>query len=280
MRALALLLLSAIVLYATPAAAGVLERLRETGVLKVGVRTDARPYSYSDEKGQPAGYTVELCKAVAEWLREEPGLDALTLDFVPVTAEDRFDAVASGRIDLLCGATTATLSRREKVDFSLMTFIDGASVLFRSDGPRSFTALEGQQVGVRDGVTTQEALRGVLEDLGVELEVVTVPDHLEGLRRLEAGEIAAYFGDQAILYFLKSQSAQPEGLDLSKQVFTREPYALALPLGDQAFRLAVDRALSRIFREGEIDAIFAKAFPKAKPSEIVRALYMISGLPE
>ncbi|MCZ6745539.1 MAG: amino acid ABC transporter substrate-binding protein, partial [Alphaproteobacteria bacterium] len=72
----------------------------------------------------------------------------------------------------------------------------------------------------------------------------------------------------------------PKELRLSKRFFTYEPYAVGLPHGDSDFRLSVDRGLSRIYRTGAIKPIFGKNFGAATPSSIVKALYLISALPE
>lgn len=271
----------AILLLPVMAGAATLDRLRESGVLKVGYREDAPPYAYRNEVGEPAGYSVELCRAVAAHLKQALGLDEIRLEYVPLDATSRFEAVRDGRVDLHCGAATATLSRREVVDFSLPIFVDGASVLYRADGPANFEGLAGQRVGVHGGTTTEEALRNTLEDLAIEVEVVTIADHDEGVRRLEEGDLSAYFADRAILAFLALQSEAKEDLRLSERYFTIEPYALVLPRGDEDFRLEIDRALSRIYRSGEIDRIFTSSFgQQAKPSEILKALYLISALPE
>jgi len=197
-----------------------------------------------------------------------------------VTAEDRFDAVKSGRIDLLCEATTVTIARRKLVDFSLMTFVDGASVMVRSDGPQSFKALAGHKIGVHAGTTTEEALRRTLVDLKVDAEMVPVADHADGVKRLESGEFAAYFADRAILTFLLLEKGSPQTLRISKEYFTREPYALALARGDDDFRLLIDRTLARLYRSGAVAPIFARSFGKAKASELLQALYAINALAE
>ena len=276
--------LTAILLAATfltgAAEAATLDRIRETGVLKMGFREDAAPYSYRDAVGGPAGYTVDLCRTVALGLKLQLQLEEISIDYIPVGAEDRFQAVQDGKIDILCGATTATLSRRELVDFSLPTFIDGASVLLRADGPGDFSELSGHKVGVRAGTTTEETLKRSLAKDSIDAEVVAVKDHKDGLKQLEDGGIAAYFADQAILVYLAAGSKAKGALHVSERFFTHEPYALALPRGDSDFRLAVDRALSRIYGGGAIRKIFANAFGSAKPSELVRALYLISALPE
>jgi ABC-type amino acid transport substrate-binding protein len=263
------------------ASAATLDRIRDSGVIKIGIRTDAPPFSFQNSVNEPAGYTVALCRAVASQIKEQLKLEKLSVEYVPVGAEDRFKAVEEGRIDLLCGATTATLARRKLVDFSLPTFVDGASVLLRTTGPQTFGDLEGRKVGVRAGTTTEQALANTVKDLKILVETVAVKDHKDGLQKLLNDKISAYFADRAILFFLMAGSDAPEKLFLSEQQFTYEPYALALQKGDDAFRLAVDTALSRLYRSGAIGTVFASSFgANAKPTGELRALYRISGLPE
>jgi ABC-type amino acid transport substrate-binding protein len=262
------------------AAAGTLDRVRESGAFKIGYRTDAPPFSYNSEIGEAAGYVVDLCREVAASAKQELGLADLRGEYVTVTAEDRFEAVKSGRVDLLCEATTVTLARRKLVDFSLMTFIDGASVMVRADGPQSFKSLAGHKIGVHAGTTTETALRRTLTDLKVAAEMVPVEDHADGVKRLESGELAAYFADRAILTSMFVSAGSPQTLRISREYFSREPYALALARGDDEFRLLVDRTLARLYRSDAIDGIFARSFGKAKASDILKALYVINALPE
>jgi len=165
-----------------------------------------------------------------------------------VTTEDRFQAVQDGRIDILCGATTQTLSRRELVDFSLFTFIDGAGVMLRNDGPEDLQGLVGKKIGVHGATTTEQALRNTLAKLSLDAEVVSVASHQDGLAKLRADEIQAYFADRAILLYLLLQSGA-EDLRVAERQFTFEPYALALARGDHTFRLLVDRTLSALAAE-------------------------------
>jgi ABC-type amino acid transport substrate-binding protein len=280
MRILVAVCAAVYVLIAGHAQADVLARLGKGEPLRIGFREDAAPFSYRNDLGNPVGFSIELCGVIVRDLKKELNLPDLLVKFVPVGAEDRFTAIQDGTIDLLCGATTATLSRRELVDFSIPTFIDGASVLYRKDGPADFESLSGQKVGVRGGTTTEAALRKALADLKVDAEVVSVTDHKDGLKMLEQGDLAAYFADQGILLFLLLNSGAQDQLWLSGRFFTREPYALALPRGDDDFRLFVDRSLSRLYRDGEIGTLFTKSFGMAKPSQLVEALYLISALPE
>ncbi len=205
----------------------------------------------------------------------------LKIAFVPVTAATRFDAIEKGEADLLCEPTSATLSRRQRVDFSIATFVDGASLLIRSDGPRNFGGFAGKKIGVLGGTTTEAALRNSLKAANITAEIVPAKTHAEGLALLEGGKVAAYFADRSILLYLAAGAKAPKKLALAENHLTLEPYALALPRGDTDFRLAVDRALSRIYRSGEIAPIFIRSFGgKFEPTDILATLYLISGLPE
>src|SRR5512145_309785 len=110
-------------------AAGTLERAAQAGKLRLGYRADARPFSYRDESGNAAGYSVELCKMIAEAVKAEPGVSALAVEWVPVTIDGRFREVQQGRVDLLCGADTVTLARRREVSFSIPVFPGGIGAL-------------------------------------------------------------------------------------------------------------------------------------------------------
>jgi ABC-type amino acid transport substrate-binding protein len=274
------LALIGMIVFSLPAAAGTLERVRDSGEFKIGYREDAAPFSFKNELGEIVGYSIDLCRNVAVQVKNRLSLNDMKVTYVPVSAEDRFDAIQEGRIDILCGPTSVTMSRREIVDFSVFTFVDGASVLYLADGPSTFEALSGQKVGVRRGTTTEDALKATLQKFSLDAEVVDVASHTDGLSKLEKQEISAYFADQAILIYLAASSGAPDKLRLSDRHFTHEPYALALQRGDSDFRLLVDRALVHLYRSGEIAQVFRNAFgERAKPTNALAMLFAIQRLP-
>jgi len=261
--------------------AGVLDRMGQDKTIRIAYREDAPPFSYKDKIGEPVGFMVDLCRDVAKRLAEQLNLPSLNVTYVPVTAADRFEAIQQQRADILCEPTSATLSRRELVDFSIPTFVDGAGLMIRADGPRDLKALAGQKIGVLAGTTTEEALRNSLKLAEITADVIPAKTHAEGLAMLEDGKVSAYFADRSILVSLIKDSKAPDKLMLAENYFSVEPYALALPRGDEAFRLAVDRALSHIYRSGEIAAIFKRTFgDQTKPGQVLQTLYLVVGLPD
>ena len=260
--------------------AGTLDAVKQANSIRLAVRDDAPPFSHRDRTGQPAGFMVDLCRAVVKRLADDLGLGEVKIVYVTVTAADRFDVIQGGKADLLCEPTSETLSRRKQVDFSIPTFVDGASLMAKGDGPSDFEALAGKKIGVLAGTTTEQVLRATLDAANVKADVVPANTHEEGIKMLDAGDIAAYFADHAILNYLADMSGEPDKLRIAEQYLSIEPYALALPRGDSDFRLAVDRALSHIYKSGEIETIFANALGVQMPSDTLKTLYLISALPD
>ena len=254
-----------------------LDDLRQSGTLKIAYREDAIPFSLKSAIGEPTGLIVNLCRAVVAKMAADLSMAEIKITYVPVTAANRFDAIEKGQADLLCEATTQTLARRKQVDFSIPTFVDGAGMMIRDDGPRSLEGLAGKKIGLLAGTTTETAVRNSLKAP----EIIAVKSHQDGLGMLDRGEIVAYFADRSILLYLATQSDAPKRLRVAEQSLTLEPYALALRRGDTDFRLAVDRALSRIYRSGEIAEMYSALFGKNfDMSPALQALYQFSGLPD
>jgi ABC-type amino acid transport substrate-binding protein len=271
---------AALCLISAGAGAGTLDTIRDRGEIRLGFRTDAEPFSYRDAKGAAAGYSVDLCALVVGGIRRRLGLRDLAVKLVPVSTDDRFKAIEDGRIDLLCGATTVTLSRRERVDFSKLIYFSGASVMMRADGPQGFVGLTGKSIGVRGATTTEKLLRAVLAQARMKATVITMKDHREGLKQLEGGKIDAYFADRSLLVGLLNRSAAPGKLKVASQLLSREPYALAMRRGDSDFRLAVDWSLARIFRSPAIVKVYKRNFGGRSPSRTIAMLYLFNGLPD
>src|SRR6516164_10950621 len=174
------------------ASAGVVDRLGQDKTIRIAYREDAPPFSSKDKIGEPVGFMVDLCRGVAKKLAEQLNLTPLNVTYVPVTAADRFEAIRQQKADLLCEPTSATLSRRELVDFSIATFVDGASLMIRANGPHDLKAMSGQKVGVLAGTTTEKGLRDSLKQAGINAEIVPANSHAEGLAMLDEGKISAY----------------------------------------------------------------------------------------
>jgi polar amino acid transport system substrate-binding protein/glutamate/aspartate transport system substrate-binding protein len=259
-----------------------LDRIRADGVIHLGYRAGAAPFSFKERDGNVRGYSVELCTRIASSLQKKLGLAALKLEWTALEAGTRIDAVATGKVDIECGTTTMSLGRYERVDFSLPTFVDGGSVLTRADAKlNQFADLAGKRVAVISGTTTETGLKREFAAINAKVELVAVSDGAAGLALLLAGKVDGYAGDRIVLVSLRAGSADPAKLALLDRDFSFEPYALVVPRDDPDFRLAVNRALVEIYRSGDIDEIFYRWLGAlGRPGPLLHSMFYLSTLPE
>jgi glutamate/aspartate transport system substrate-binding protein len=287
MRRIAVVMVAMLALaLAVPAMAaeltGTLKRIKDRKTIVLGHRESSRPFSFVDDDGKPAGYSVDLCVKIAEAVQKDLGLSSLPVKWVKLTPENRIKAVADGTVDMECGSTTSTLSRQQQVDFTITTFVDGGSLLVtEASRIESIKDLAGKRVGIVPGTTTETALAAALRQYMISAQMVTVKDHAEGLAALENGTADAYASDRVILVGLGRRSKDVSKLSLSPQLFSYEPYGLTLRRGDADFRLAANRALSRLFRSEDIARLYEKWFgDMGKPSVALGLMYAITAIPE
>lgn len=270
-------LIAVALLFPAIAAAGVLERVAETKTLRIGYRADAAPFSHEPQKGVVEGYSVDLCRAVADTLKADLKLVAIAIQYIRVTAENRFQALQNGAIDLLCGPTTMTVSRRQVVDFSLPIFVDGAGLMIRPGVQVSgLSDLAKMKLSVRAGTTTERAVRASFPGA----DLVTVGDHRDGIAALKAGTADAYFADRTLLAYVLHNDPEAADMQVADEYLTIEPYALALPHGDSEFRLTVDKTISRLFRTPAFKHVVRRAFGEAQLGSVIKALFRIMPMPE
>jgi ABC-type amino acid transport substrate-binding protein len=266
-----------------PAYAQTLDKIRKSGVITLGYIDGAAPFSYADGNGQPQGYSIELCNAVAEGVGAQLKRQNLKVRWVKLTIQDRIDAVRTGKVDLECSTTTWTLSRQQLVDFSLVTFVDGGSLLVRADSDASRVAdLDGKRIAVITGTTTERALRAALTRGTVKAQLVPIKTRDEGLTLLREGQVDGLASDRTALIGVVVMSGSGGGqYKLLDQDFSIEQYALMLRRGDHDFRLAVNRVLARVYRSGDIHKIYARWLgPLGPPSVLLSATYFIQNLSE
>ena len=277
LRLLVALLAAALAL---PAAAQTLDKIRKTGAITLGYIDGAAPFSYL-AGNKPEGYSVDLCRAVADGIAAQLGRKQLETRWVKLTIQNRVQAVRQKRVDVECSTTTWTLGRQKLVDFSLMTFVDGGSVLVKvADKARRLADFGGRSIAVIRGTTTEKALQRSLKDVK-DARVKLVASRAEGLELLRQGEVDGFASDRTTLIGLVLHQTGGEAYRLLDDDFSIEQYALMLPRGDPDFRLAVNRSLARLYRTREVDRIYDRWLrPLGPPSLLLSATYFIQGLSE
>ena len=259
-----------------------LGRIKAAKAINVAYAPDSLPFSFAGQDKQPAGYSIDLCKRVIARLGQVVGQPNLKVNWLPGDTQARLQMVRSGKADLDCANTTQTLARLETVDFSNLIFADAGGVIVRAESPIGRIAdLAGKPVAVLKGTTTEKRLKALLATDLAGMQIVPVNDSREGLQLLNAGTVAAYAGDRIKLVGAAVQEGNAGKFELLTEELSFEPYAMALPRGDSALRLEVNRALTQVYQSGDIETIFADWLGKAgRPTGLLAAMYLLNSIPE
>jgi len=276
----ALILSAALAAAQTPADSR-LKRISDTKTVKLGYRAAATPFSFvNPQTKEPAGYTIDLCRLAVEWIGKSLNIP-LKIEWVEVTTQNRFDMVAQGKADMECGSSTITLSRMKQVDFSSVTFVESTGLIVKANaGFAQATDLRGQKIAVAANTTNEAALAGLIKQGKLKATLVPVKDREAGIVALENGEVDGYASDKLLLVGARFQDAK--ALMMLPDDLSFEPYAIVLPRGDWALRLAVNSALAEVYRSGLILTVFTKWFDqvKLKPGPALLSAFSLGALPQ
>ena len=258
-----------------------LKKIKATRTITLGYSETAVPFSFVGNDNRPQGYSVDLCKRIADGIQQQLGLTELKINWVKVDVATRIPATMKGAIDIECGSTTHTLSREEQVDFSNMTFVDGGSFISKARNKlATIKELAGRKISVIPGTTTEKVLKAALDQAQVRAEIIPVQTHAEGFSSLREDRVDAYASDRMILIGLALNAIDAQSYRLSDEMFSYEPYALMMRR-DADFRLAVNRELARLYRSGDILNLYARWYgPLGEPSTLLKAMFFLNALPE
>ena len=266
------------------ATAGTLDRIKETGHIKLGYQADARPFSAKTDSGKPEGFSIALCDQVADQIKAKLGLSQLAVDWVPVTSAGDMGMIRDGSVDLLCTPAVETLDRRRDVSFSIPVYAGGLRAVMRKDAALALRAAIDRTPGARDpnakpvwrgspavglldkktfavvaGSTTQTWLADKISMFQIDAKTSVVPDYRTGLQQLSDRKADVFFGERSVLLGAMN-SDQREQLVISDRVLTNEPLSLTLARNDDDFRLAVDSALTATYAAPGFADVYAKWF--------------------
>jgi len=259
-----------------------LAQIKETSTMRIGFRKSEPPMSFVDAAGRPAGYSIDLCNRIAAGVRGVLKIPELEIEYVPVESTNRFSALGDNTIDILCGSTTKTIRRGELVDFTSLTFVTGAGLMsLKANGINEIGDLQGKRVGVVRETTTATALQKAMSGSLIEAQIVNVGTASAGLQALKSGEVDAFASDQVVLIGLILTSGERDIYSLSPQLYSFEPFALAVRRNDSDFRLVADAVLAQLYRSGAINGIYDKWFGKLAPEQPngLKTLYMLGATP-
>jgi glutamate/aspartate transport system substrate-binding protein len=246
---------------------GTLARVKTTGVVRIGYREASIPFSFLDRSGRPVGYSIDICNAIVEEIGRTLDRDALNVDFVKVTSDDRLEAIVESRIDLECGSTTNNLERRKRVDFSPMIFVSGTKVMVPvAVAWRDFRDLKGRKLAVTRGTTNAQALKTLDQKFSLGITLVEGADHEDSYRLLAEGKVDAFATDDVLLYGLIALHGSQSQFKVAGEFLSYEPYGIAFRHNEPALRDAVERAIRNLVIARDIGPTYGKWFESRLPN--------------
>ena len=255
-------------LVAAPAHAqeGTLKKIKETGAITLGHRDASIPFSYFDDKQAAVGYAMDLCHKIVDAVKADLKMPNLQVKLNPVTSATRIPLMANGTIDLECGSTTNNLERQKQVSFTITHFVTANRfVSKKAANLKTVDDLKGKTVVSTSGTTNIKQITEINGQKNLGITILPAKDHAESFLMVETGRAAAFFMDDILLYSLVANSKTPSEWVISSDALSVEPYGIMLRKDDPSFKKVVDDAMTKIYKSGEINAIYAKWFLQPVP---------------
>ncbi len=216
-----------------------LETIKSRGKVICGINGEVPGFSFVDRNGEYSGMDVDICRAVASALFDDPS----KVEYRKVSAQERFTAVQTGEIDILSRNTTWTLSRDTALGMSFAppVFYDGQGIMVsKASGVKSLTDLKGKSICVLSGTTTEQNLSDQMSKLGITDYKPVVSDDVDALyTAYQQGRCQAVTSDRSQLVARRSVLPKPDEHQVLDVLLSKEPLAPAVAKGDVMWHDAV-----------------------------------------
>lgn len=215
----------------TGAQASSLEAVKKHGAVRCGVNENLPGFASKNAQGQWAGLDVDICRAVAAAVFA----DASKVEYIPVSTSERFDALVSGKFDILARNTTWNLSRDTgmKITFVGVNYYDGQGFMVpKKSGIRSALALDGTTVCAEKATTHIANLKDYFQINRMKYQVKLYDSANEALKAYEDGQCNTITSDQSSLYSFRTKLKNPKDSRVLPEVISKEPLGPAVAVGN------------------------------------------------
>ena len=220
-------------------------KIKSSNLITVGVRESSAPLSYAIGSSEYAGYHVELCAKVLKRLYPNAKITYMT-----VTPQNRIPLLQNGTIDIECGSTSNTTSRKEQVRYAVK----------KSSGINTTDDVVKKKIVTTVGTTPVQHLRKLEQAKGVKLDVVYAKDHSEAFLLVESDRADAFAMDDNILAGNIAASKNPNAYKIVGDPLSVEAIGIMLRKDDPIFKAGVDSQVKSMMKSGELKTLYEKWF--------------------
>ncbi|MFM0627400.1 glutamate/aspartate ABC transporter substrate-binding protein [Paraburkholderia xenovorans] len=254
-----------------------LKKIRDTGVISLGVRESSVPFSYYDEQQQVIGYSQAIALKIVDEVKKELNLPNLKVKEVPITSQNRIPLVQNGTIDIECGSTTHTKDRDNQVAFSNSFFQYGVRMIVKkSSGVKDFPDLAGKTVVTTAGTSEERLLRQMNNEKGMNMRLISAKDHAESFLNVKTGRAVAFVMDDPLLYGAKAKEADADDYLITGTSPMSEVYGCMFRKEDPGFKKLADGVIARLQTSGEAATMYRKWFTQPIPPKGINLNYPLS----
>lgn len=261
----------------------VLDRIRANGAISIGYRDASIPFSFVDAQGKPQGYSNDICLEVANTVKTALGLPNIQVKMVPVNLQNRIPLVANGTVDISCESAVNTIARQSQVDFSYPFFISHTRLLVKDKaGIGELKDLAGKVIALPINSVPERLIRGIIEKDKLNIRIVPVKDNAEGFLALSTDRVDAFATDDILLFGLRGKAPNPADYKVVGAPLSYDYYGLLVQKNSTVFLSLVNATLSRMARDGRLQALYAKWFaPMGVPlAPDLETVFQVIAIPE
>ncbi|WP_415773457.1 transporter substrate-binding domain-containing protein [Paraburkholderia sp. J8-2] len=254
-----------------------LKKIRDTGVISLGVRESSVPFSYYDSEQHTIGYAQDIALKIVDEVKKELKLDKLTVKEIPITSQNRITLVQNGTIDIECGSTTHTRDRDNQVAFTNSFFQYGVRLIAKKDsGIKDFPDLAGKTVVTTAGTSEDRLLREMNNDKKMGMQLIAAKDHAESFLNVKTGRAVAFVMDEPLLYGARAKEANQQDYLITGTPPLSEVYGCMVRKDDPAFKKLADGVIARLQTSGEAERLYTKWFTQPVPPKGMNLNYPLS----
>ncbi|CAM3170427.1 MULTISPECIES: glutamate/aspartate ABC transporter substrate-binding protein [Cupriavidus] len=245
---------------------GTLKKIKDTGVITLGVRESSIPFNYNLGGVRQVGYSYDINMKIVEAIKDQLKLPNLQVKEIPITSQNRITLLQNGTIDIECGSTTNNLERQKQVAFTNSIFIIGTRIMVKKDaGIKDWADLKGKNVVTTAGTTSERLLRKMNDDQKLGMNIISTKDHGQSFLTLESGRAVAFMMDDALLYGERAKAKNPADWIVVGKPQSRESYGCMIRKDDPQFKKLSDTVISGMMKDGSINTLYTKWFMQPVP---------------
>jgi glutamate/aspartate transport system substrate-binding protein len=261
----ALMFSAALTQFAFAQSRSTFDRIKESGVVNIGVRESGGVLSFALGQDKYAGFHVELCERIVSALSKQLERPVSTR-YQLVTGQNRIPLVQNGTVDLECGTTTNNAARQKDVGFLNTTFVEEVRMATRKNsGINSIAQLGGKTVVTTTGTTGVQHLRRHARASRLDFKVINGKDAAESFLMLDSGRADALVTDAQIIATAIATSKLPNEFHIVGETLNVEPIAIMLRKDDVQLRELGNRVIKTLAGNGELEQIWKKWFLSPLP---------------